>query len=102
MTEFEKVDEDKNGRIDQNEWDKLALEDRRHRIDYENAKRDQQRQMIWFALSGMLLYPLSIILTAGIGLTQATESLTSIAGIYFVSVSALVSAFFGFTNVGKK
>lgn len=102
MTEFEKVDEDKNGRIDQNEWDKLALEDRRHRIDDENAKRDQQRQMIWFALSGMLLYPLSIILTAGIGLTQATESLTSIAGIYFVSVSALVSAFFGFTNVGKK
>tara|TARA_R110000823_G_scaffold91141_6_gene200914 strand:- start:258 stop:566 length:309 start_codon:yes stop_codon:yes gene_type:complete len=102
MTEFEKVDEDKNGRIDQHEWDKLALEDRRHRIDDENAKRDQQRQMIWFALSGMLLYPLSIILTAGIGLTQATESLTSIAGIYFVSVSALVSAFFGFTNVGKK
>jgi|TARA_B110000114_G_scaffold157602_1_gene172272 hypothetical protein len=102
LTEFEKVDEDKNGRIDQNEWDKLALEDRRHRIDDENAKRDQQRQMIWFALSGMLLYPLSIILTAGIGLTQATESLTSIAGIYFVSVSALVSAFFGFTNVGKK
>jgi|TARA_B110000093_G_C12920931_1_gene389137 hypothetical protein len=102
LTEFEKVDEDKNGRIDQHEWDKLALEDRRHRIDDENAKRDQQRQMIWFALSGMLLYPLSIILTAGIGLTQATESLTSIAGIYFVSVSALVSAFFGFTNVGKK
>ena len=102
MTEFEKVDEDKNGRIDQHEWDKLALEDRRHRIDDETAKRDQQRQMIWFALSGMLLYPLSIILTAGIGLTQATESLTSIAGIYFVSVSALVSAFFGFTNVGKK
>jgi hypothetical protein len=50
MTEFEKVDEDKNGRIDQHEWDKLALEDRRHRIDDENAKRDQQRQMIWSSL----------------------------------------------------
>jgi len=48
------------------------------------------------------LYPFSIIATSWGGLTQATESLTSIAGIYFVSVAALVGAFFGVTNIGKK
>ena len=102
MTEFEKYDADGNGHIDQAEWQKLELEDRRMRINDENSKRDQQRAMIWFALGGMLLYPFSIVLTSWAGLEQATESLTSIAGVYFVSVSALVASFFGFTNIGKK
>ena len=102
MTEFEKYDTDGNGHIDPAEWQKLELEDRRMRIDDENSKRDQQRPMIWFALGGMLLYPFSIVATSWAGLDQATESLTSIAGVYFVSVSALVASFFGFTNIGKK
>ena len=103
-SEFSTIDVDKNGHIDRYEFEKhaLDLEDRKERIKDENAKRDQQRKMIWFALWGMLLYPFSIIATAGIGLTQATASLTSIAGIYFVSVAALVGAFFGVTNLGKK
>ena len=103
-SEFSDADVDKNGHIDQYEFEKHALElmDRKEQIRDENSKRDQQRKMIWFALWGMLLYPFSIIATAGIGLTQATESLTSIAGIYFVSVAALVGAFFGVTNLGKK
>ena len=104
LTEFERVDADSNGLIDQYEFEKhaLDLEDRKERIKDENSKRDQQRKMIWFALWGMLLYPFSIIATSWGGLTQATESLTSIAGIYFVSVAALVGAFFGVTNLGKK
>ena len=102
MTEFEKYDADGNGHIDPAEWQKLELEDRRMRINDENSKRDQQRAMIWFALGGMLLYPFSIVATSWAGLDQATESLTSIAGVYFVSVSALVASFFGFTNIGKK
>lgn len=95
---------DKNGSIDQYEFQKHALdiEDRKERIKDENSKRDQQRKMIWFVLWGLLLYPFSIIATAGFGLSQATESLTSIAGIYYVSVAALVGAFFGVTNLGKK
>ena len=102
MTEFEKADTNGSGAIEKPEWDTLALEDRRRRFDDEDAKRDQQRKMVWFALSGMLIYPILIIVTSAIGLSEATASLSSIAGVYFVSVSALVGAFFGFTNVGKK
>ena len=98
MTEFDKYDADGNGLIDPAEWQRLELSERKMRIDDENAKRDQQRAMIWFALGGMLLYPFSIVATSWAGLEQATESLTSIAGVYFVSVSALVASFFGFTN----
>ena len=72
------------------------------KIADENAKRDQQRSMIWFALGGMLLYPFSIVATAWAGIDQATESLTSIAGVYFVSVSALVGTFFVASNISKK
>ena len=84
------------------EWEKLELEDRRRRLDDEDSKRDQQRKMVWFALAGMLLYPFSIVLTSWAGLSQATESLTSIAGVYFVSATTLCAAFFGFSAIGKK
>ena len=50
----------------------------------------------------MLIYPLTIIITSIAGLTEATGGLTSIAGVYFISVSAIVGAFFGFTNIKKK
>jgi len=102
MTEFEKADADGSGAVDKQEWDDLALEDRKRRFDDEDAKRDQQRKMVWFALSGMLLYPASIVITSAIGLSEATASLTSITGVYFVSVSALVGAFFGFNAMESK
>tara|TARA_R100001369_G_scaffold86362_1_gene120755 strand:+ start:236 stop:556 length:321 start_codon:yes stop_codon:yes gene_type:complete len=106
MTEFEKFDADGNGMLDSAEYQKLELElnleDHRMKIADENAKRDQQRSMIWFALGGMLLYPFSIVATAWAGIDQATESLTSIAGVYFVSVSALVGTFFVASNISKK
>ena len=44
LTEFDKADADSNGHIDQREWEKLELEDRRRRLDDENSKRDQQRK----------------------------------------------------------
>ena len=102
MTEFEKADADGNGSIDQAEWDKLALEDKRLKMADDDAQRDAQRKMAWFALFGMLLYPFAIIICNVANLDEAMKSLASIAGVYFVSVSALVGAFFGFTNVGKK
>jgi hypothetical protein len=62
MTEFEKADVDGNGSIDQSEWDRLALEDRRLKMADDDAQRDAQRKMAWFALFGMLLYPFAIII----------------------------------------
>ena len=102
LTEFDKADADNNGHIDKREWEKLDLEDTRRRMADSDAKRDQERKMIWYVLIAMLLYPFSIIITSWVGLTQATESLTSIAGVYFVSASSLCAAFFGFSAMGKK
>ena len=102
LTEFDKADADNNGHIDKREWEKLELEDTRRRMADSDAKRDQERKMIWYVLIAMLLYPFSIVLTSWAGLEQATESLTSIAGVYFVSATTLCAAHFGFSAMGKK
>ena len=61
----------------------------------EDKKEDQIRAMAWFALWGMLLYPLGIILSGVFGLNSAADLLSDIAPTYFVAISALVATFFG-------
>jgi len=102
MTEFDKVDADGSGCIDQGEWDKLALDDKRRRIEDEDAHRDQTRKMAWFALWGMLLYPSGEVLTGLMGLDNASTIIGSMASVYFVSVAGVVSVFMGVTNLAKK
>ena len=102
MTEFDKVDADGSGCIDQGEWDKLALDDKRRRIEDEDANRDQTRKMAWFALWGMLLYPSGVVLTGLMGLDNASTIIGSMASVYFVSVAGVVSVFMGVTNLAKK
>jgi len=101
MDEFKKFDVDGNGSIDQAEWDRMALEDRRLRMQDEDAQRDAIRSMTWFALFGMLLYPFAVIGAEIFGLTEAAKILGSMASIYFVSVAALVSVFFSATALAK-
>jgi len=95
MTEFEKADVDGNGYIDQAEWAKLDLEDRRRRLDDEDAQRDQQRKMVWYVLFGMLGYPFFVIGAAFLNLDQASDILGSMATIYFPATSLILGAFFG-------
>jgi len=57
--------------------------------------RDAQRKMAWFALFGMLLYPFAVVLAVLLNLDQAATVLGSMAATYFVSVAAIVAAFFG-------
>lgn len=102
MNEFDKVDANGNGYIDRDEWDRLELEDRRREMIDADLKRDSQRRMAWFALLGMLLYPFAVLLSVALGMNQAAEIIGSMASIYFVSIAALVGAFFGFSNMGKK
>ena len=102
MTEFDKVDADGSGCIDQGEWDKLALDDKRRRIEDDDAHRDQTRKMAWFALWGMLLYPSGVVLTGLMGLDNASTIIGSMASVYFVSVAGVVSVFMGVTNLAKK
>lgn len=90
-----------NGVIDIEERE-IMLEDRRRRMEDEDAKRDAQRNMTWFALSGMVLYPVAIIVSSVTGLDTAAGLIADIANIYVVSVSALVGAYFGFNAMGSK
>jgi hypothetical protein len=57
--------------------------------------RDAQRKMAWFAMFGMLLYPFAVVLADLVGLDQASKVLGDMAATYFVSVAAIVAAFFG-------
>ena len=96
-----KYDLNGNGKIDPEERE-IMLEDRRRTMEDEDAKRDAQRSMTWFALSGMVLYPLAIIVSSIVGLETAAMLIADIANIYVVSVSALVGAYFGFNAMGAK
>lgn len=63
--------------------------------DNEDKKEDQIRAMAWFALWGMLLYPILILLTSIVGLADAAVLISDIAPTYFVAIAGLVAAFFG-------
>ena len=102
MTSFEEADKDCNGTIEKAEWDALLLDDKRRRIEDEDAHRDQTRKMAWFALWGMLLYPFGVVATGALGLDNASSIIGSMASIYFVSVAGVVSVFMGVTQLAKK
>ena len=73
----------------------MELEFRRKALEDADAMRDAQRSMAWFALAGMLLYPFAVVLAVFFSLDQAATVLGSMAATYFVSVAAIVAAFFG-------
>lgn len=83
-----------DGVISQEEYE-MELEFRRKALEDADAMRDAQRNMAWFALFGMLLYPFAVVLAMFLGLEQASEILGDMAATYFVSVAAIVMAFFG-------
>ena len=64
-------------------------------IENDDQKEDAQRRMAWFALWGMLLYPLAVISADFIGLENASKILGDMAATYFVSVAAIIAAFYG-------
>ena len=83
-----------DGKVDAEEK-AMELEFRRKMLEDQDAMRDAQRSMAWFALGGMLLYPFSVVLAVFLSLDQAADVLGSMAATYFVSVAAIVAAFFG-------
>ena len=98
-SQWEHLDRDGDGVITDEE---IAMEERmieladmRSDMENEDKKQDAQRNMAWFALFGMLLYPFSVVLAMWLGLTQAGEILGDMAAVYFVSAPAIVAAFYG-------
>lgn len=91
-SEYEHLDLDGDGIVTDEELD---MDERMMRLQNEDKKEDAQRFMAWFALWGMLLYPSLVVLSAWINLESASNVLGDMAATYFVSVAAIVAAFFG-------
>jgi len=102
MTEFDKADLDSSGSIDRNEWNILALEDKRREMEDEDLKRNAERRFTGFALAGMLLYPLVILSASWLGLDKAATLVTDIASVYVIAASGVVAAFMGFNAYSAK
>lgn len=92
---LEEYDINGNGKIDRDER-AIMLEDRRRKMEDADAKRDAQRRMTWFALAGMVLYPVAILIASLLGLDAAAGLIADIATVYVVAVSGVTAAYFGF------
>lgn len=80
----------------------LEMEELRSHMENDDKKQDAQRHMAWFALFGMLLYPFAVVLAEWVGLVKASSILGDMAPTYFVSVAAIVAAFYAKEVLGKK
>ena len=91
---YHPADSNGDGKVD-NEEHRMYLEFKRKELEDQDAMRDAQRKMTWFALAGMLLYPATVMATELMGLHQAATILGDMAAVYFVSVAGIVASFFG-------
>lgn len=98
---FHPADSNGDGKVDAEEH-KLYMEFKRKELEDQDAMRDSQRSMAWFALFGMLLYPFAVVIASLAGLEQAQETLGDMAPTYFVAVAGIVAAFFGAQAFTKK
>ncbi len=98
-SKYESFDTDGDGVVTDAELEQadkaMELEQKRLQIENQDKREDAQRSMAWFALFGMLLYPFSVVLASWMGLEAAPSILGDMAPTYFVSVAAIVAAFYG-------
>ena len=98
-SEYAHLDIDGDGVVTDEELD---MDERMMRLQNEDKRQDAQRYMAWFALWGMLLYPSMVVISLIIGLDQAAKILGDMAAVYYVSVAAIVAAYFGTQALKKK
>jgi len=91
---FHPADTNGDGKVDAEER-AMYMEFKRKELEDADAMRDAQRNMTWFALFGMLMYPGMVVVTDFIELDKAANILGDMAPTYFVAVAGLVAAFFG-------
>lgn len=105
-SEYAHLDVDGDGVITDEELEMderiLRLQDMKSDMENEDKKQDAQRNMAWFALTGMLLYPFAVVLSVWMDLDQAGSILGDMAAVYFVSVAAIVAAFYGKEAIAAK
>jgi len=98
-SEYAKYDVDGDGIVTDEE---LEIDEKLMRLENEDKRQDAQRYMAWFALAGMLLYPSGVVFALLIGLDQAAKILGDMAAVYYVSVAAIVAAYFGTQALNNK
>ena len=98
-SQYAKYDVDGDGIVTD---DELDMDERLMRLENEDKRQDAQRYMAWFALAGMLLYPSGVVFSLLVGLDQAAKILGDMAAVYYVSVAAIVAAYFGTQALKKK
>ena len=105
-SEYAYLDVDGDGVVSDEELEMdrkmLELQDMKSDMENEDKKQDAQRNMAWFALAGMLLYPFAVVIAVWLGLVQAAGILGDMAAVYFVSVAAIVAAFYGKEAIAAK
>ena len=85
-SKYASFDRDGDGTITDEEFE---MEEKLMRMENEDKKQDAQRNMAWFALGGMLLYPAFVIAATLFNLDNAAKILGDMAAVYFVSVAAI-------------
>lgn len=104
-SKYAKYDADGDGIVSDEELAQaesiMKLEHERAMMENEDKKADAQRNMAWFALFGMLLYPFAVVTASLMGLETAASTLGDMAPTYFVSVAAIVAAFYAGQALGK-
>jgi hypothetical protein len=98
------ADANGDGHISNQELE-MYLEFKRRELEDADAQRDAMRKMAWFALFGMLLYPVTIMFTSWLDVDDAAKIIGDIAPTYFVAIAGLVAAFFGanaYSNAAAK
>ena len=98
-SQYAHLDIDGDGGVTDEELD---VDERIMRLENDDKRQDAQRYMAWFALWGMLLYPSRVVISLLIGLDQAAKILGDMAAVYYVSVAAIVAAYFGTQALKKK
>jgi hypothetical protein len=101
MTDKNPIDLNGDGVVSDEEL-ALHLEAKRKELEDADAMRDAQRNMAWFALFGMLFYPIAVVLASYVGLEKAADSLADMAPTYFVAVAAIVAAFYAKDAITSK
>ena len=105
-SEYAHLDVDGDGIVTDEELEMderiLRLQDMKSDMENEDKKQDAQRNMAWFALTGMLLYPFAVVLSVWMKLDQAGSILGDMAAVFFVSVAAIVAAFYGKEAIAAK
>ena len=91
-SEYEVFDADGDGVVSDHE---LEMSEKMQILIQQAERADAQKNMCWFALLGMVVYPSSVMVSSFFDLNDAATLLSDMANMYFLATGGVVSVFFG-------